>query len=146
MDQERPPTHEQREIQREGLEALIAVDVREGPEAEGEGWQVSVVEHLRLQVPADARQAWLAAELQTWDPWLREQKGFMRRELLWDGARQEGVLLIHWSNRDDWKAIPESEVTAIQQQFESSAKQILSLPSQSENPFPLVFAGESSVS
>lgn len=131
-------------MQRDGLEVLIDLGLSEAPEAEGKGWEVTVVEHLRLQVPADARDIWIEAELQTWDPWLREQKGFVGREVLWDNRLQEGVLLIHWANRQDWIAIPESIVAVVQQRFEAVAKQMLSLPAQSANPFPLVYAGETS--
>jgi uncharacterized protein (TIGR03792 family) len=139
-----PADPEQPAMQRDGLEVLIDLGLSEAPEAEGKGWEVTVVEHLRLQVPADARDIWIEAELQTWDPWLREQKGFVGREVLWDNRLQEGVLLIHWANRQDWIAIPESIVAVVQQRFEAAAKQMLSLPAQSANPFPLVYAGETS--
>ncbi len=100
------------------------------------------VEHLRLHVPAGRQQAWLDAEQQTWDPWLRQQSGFLGREVLWDSASEEGVLLIHWATRRNWNAIPAQAVAATQASFEAAAKAILGLPSHSENPFPLVFAGE----
>lgn len=129
-------------IQRDALEVLIDLDLKEGPEREGIGWQVTVVEHLRLQVPAEAKAAWMEAELQTWDPWLRQQKGFLGREVLWDQHHLEGVLLIHWANRQDWHAIPKEMVAAIQHEFEATAKRILSLPPLSDNPFPLVYSGE----
>lgn len=133
----------QRGRQREGLEVLIDLELKE--ESEGLGWKVEVVEHLRLQVPADSQRAWLEAELQTWDPWLRQQKGFLGREVLWDKERQEGVLYIHWANRQDWKSIPGEVVAAIQNDFESLAKQMLALPPHSDNPFPLTYAGEKPV-
>ena len=132
--------------ERDALEVLIDLDLKEGPDTEGIGWKVTVVEHLRLQVSAEAKSAWIEAELQTWDPWLRHQKGFLGREVLWDQHRQEGVLLIHWANRQDWLAIPETTVAAIQDEFEAAAKRILSLPPHSGNPFPLVYAGEHSSS
>ncbi|MFN9622692.1 MAG: TIGR03792 family protein [Cyanobacteriota bacterium] len=103
---------------------------------------VAIVEHLRLKVPSGGREAWIQAEHETWDPWLRQQKGFVEREVLWDSARGEGVLLIHWASDDDWKAIPAGAVAAVQARFEAAAKRCLALPPQSENPFPLVFAGE----
>jgi uncharacterized protein (TIGR03792 family) len=137
------PGHEPA-LQRDGLEVLINLGLSEAPEAEGKGWEVTVVEHLRLQVPADAKEIWIEAELQTWDPWLREQKGFLGREVLWDNRRQEGVLLIHWATRQDWIAIPEAMVAAVQERFEAAAKKRLSLPAHSANPFPLVYAGETS--
>ncbi len=103
---------------------------------------VAVVEHLRLKVPSEGREVWLRAEQETWDQWLRQQKGFVGREVLWDSAREEGVLLIHWASDDDWKAIPASAVEAVQARFEDAARRWLGLSPQSENPFPLLFAGE----
>ncbi|MEA5416538.1 TIGR03792 family protein [Synechococcus sp. BA-132 BA5] len=107
-----------------------------------------VVEQLRLRVPAAAREAWLTAERQSWEPWLRQQDGFLGRELLWDGQREEGLLLIRWRSRRQWLAIPERDIAAVQRQFEASARRALALdPAAGEgptasNPFPLVFAGE----
>jgi hypothetical protein len=66
----------------------------------------------------------------------------VEREVLWDSACEEGILLIHWADPDDWKAIPAPEVAAIQDSFEAAAKRCLALPPQSDNPFPLIFAGE----
>lgn len=124
-------------------------DLRQGLKTMGtpspgnrEGVLVAVVEHLRLKVPAGGREAWIQAEQETWDPWLRQQKGFVDREVLWDSAREEGVLLIHWASDDDWKAIPASAVATVQARFEAAARRWLGLSSQSENPFPLLFAGE----
>ncbi len=104
--------------------------------------RVAVVEHLRLRVPLEGREAWLRAELDTWDPWLRRQNGFVNREILWDGTVQEGVLLIHWASHAAWKAIPSQEVAIVQACFEAAAKRWLALPPDSDNPFPLVYAGE----
>ena len=144
MDRDPPDQGRQPDLPQDGPEVLIDVGLSEGPEAEGKSWQVRVIEHLRLQVPADARDVWIEAERQTWDPWLRQQRGFVGREVMWDHHRQEGVLLIHWANRQDWEAIPEATVTAVQERFEATAKEMLSLPASSGNPFPLVFAGETS--
>lgn len=149
MDQDRKEQNhqqKQRDEQQNNLQVLIELDVHEGPEDSGAGWQVAVVEHLRLHVPTQAQQAWLEAELQTWDPWLRQQKGFWGREVLWDRDRQEGVLLIHWASREDWQSISMQVVASIQQDFESVAKQVLALPPHSQNPFPLIHAGETTVS
>ena len=144
MDRDPPDQGRQPDLPQDGPEVLIDVGLSEGPEAEGKSWQVRVIEHLRLQVPADARDVWIEAERQTWDPWLRQQRGFVGREVMWDNHRQEGVLLIHWANRQDWESIPEATVTAVQERFEATAREMLSLPASSGNPFPLVFAGETS--
>ena len=103
-------------------------------------YDVAVVEHLRVKVPAEARQAWLEAERGSWDPWLAQQPGFLGRELLWDGDREEGTLLIRWASREQWKQIPEAEIETVQEHFEQLARQATG---QSQgNPFPLLFEGE----
>jgi uncharacterized protein (TIGR03792 family) len=114
---------------------------------------VAVVEHLRVHVPAAARVAWLEAEEGSWEPWLQRQAGFLGRELLWDGEKEEGQLLIHWASREQWLAIPPQEVDAVQERFEQLAHAALvrlgvNLPLEgvpglaAPNPFPLVHAGE----
>ena len=101
---------------------------------------VAVVEHLRVKVPAEARQAWLEAERGSWEPWLARQEGYLGRDLLWDAEREEGTLLIRWASREQWKQISAAEVEAVQQRFEELAR---TATGRAEgNPFPLVFEGE----
>jgi len=104
------------------------------------GYDVAVVEHLRVKVPAEGRQAWLAAEQGSWEPWLAQQDGFLDRQLLWDAEREEGTLLIRWASKDQWKAIPAEAVEAVQERFEELARQATG--TTAGNPFPLVFEGE----
>lgn len=106
----------------------------------GGSFEVAVVEHLRVKVPAEARQAWLEAERGSWDPWLQRQQGYLGRDLLWDPEREEGTLLIRWASRDQWKAIPQQEVEAVQERFEQLAREATG--TRQGNPFPLVFEGE----
>ena len=106
----------------------------------GGSFEVAVVEHLRVKVPAEARQAWLEAERGSWDPWLKQQPGYLGRDLLWDPEREEGTLLIRWASRDQWKAIPLEEVEAVQERFEQLAREATG--TRQGNPFPLVFEGE----
>ena len=101
---------------------------------------VVVVEHLRIKVHAEGRQAWLQAEQGSWEPWLAQQDGFVGRDLLWDAEREEGTLLIRWASRDQWKAIPEQEVAMVQARFEQLARDATGV--RQGNPFPLVFEGE----
>jgi len=114
------------------------------PQFSGQGRSetpAAVVEHLRVKVPAGAREAWLQAEQESWGPWLRQQDGFLGRDLLWDAEREEGLLLIRWRSRRQWLAIPTSEIEAVQGRFEAAACRALALD-QGTNPFPLVYAGE----
>ena len=106
----------------------------------GGTFEVAVVEHLRVKVPAEARAAWLQAERGSWDPWLAQQPGYLGRDLLWDQEREEGTLLIRWASREQWKAIPVAEVEAVQERFEQLARKATG--TRQGNPFPLVFEGE----
>ena len=106
----------------------------------GGSFEVAVVEHLRVKVPAEARQAWLEAERGSWEPWLAQQPGFLGRDLLWDPEREEGTLLIRWATRAQWKAIADAEVEAVQERFEQLAREATG--TRQGNPFPLVFEGE----
>ena len=114
--------------------AIAAVELPNGE------YDVAVVEHLRVKVPAAGRQAWLEAERGSWEPWLAQQEGYLGRDLLWDPEREEGTLLIRWASREQWKAIPLGEVEAVQERFEQLARQATG--TRQGNPFPLVFEGE----
>jgi uncharacterized protein (TIGR03792 family) len=99
----------------------------------------AVVEMLRLRVSSEGRQAWLAAERDCWDPWLRQQAGFLGRELLWDREREEAVLLIRWASLALWQAIPQAEIDRVQGQFDATANRALGRSGGS--PFPLLSSG-----
>ena len=115
----------------------VAIAAFEEP---GGGYDVAVVEHLRVRVPAEARRAWLEAERGSWEPWLAQQEGYLGRDLLWDAEREEGTLLIRWASREQWKRISASEVEAVQKRFEQLAR--AATGAAEGNPFPLVFEGE----
>ena len=117
--------------------ADVAIAAFEDPQG---GYDVAVVEHLRVSVPAEARQAWLEAERNSWEPWLAQQEGFLGRDLFWDAEREEGTLLIRWASREQWKRISEAEVEEVQERFEQLARRATG--AEAGNPFPLVFEGE----
>ena len=100
----------------------------------------SVIEYLRISVSAKDKKAWLIAEENSWKNWLKEQKGFLGRELLWDPGREEALLLIRWASRKDWKSIPQSEIDNVQERFEEIAKE--STGKRIGNPFPIQSQGE----
>ena len=119
-----------------------SADVRFAAFADPEGgFDVAVIEHLRLSVPEQGREAWLEAERGSWEPWLAQQMGFLGRDLLWDPETEEGTLLIRWSSRQAWKAIPSEQVAVVQDRFERLAREAMALPQEMDNPFPLAFEG-----
>ena len=73
----------------------------------------TVIEELRLKVPADAKIEWLNAEKQIWDPWLSSQDGFLGRQLFWNKEKEEALILVNWKSKKLWKSIPMSEVNKI---------------------------------
>ncbi len=99
-----------------------------------------VVEHLRLHVPSERRNAWLKAEKNSWQPWLAKQDGFLGRQILWDPINEEATVLIKWANKSRWKSISQSDVNSVQETFENIARD--ELGEKSGNPFPLIFEGE----
>ena len=101
-----------------------------------------VIEQLRLAVPASHRELWLQAEASSWQPWLEQQSGFEGRDLFWDPQREEGLLLIRWSSREQWKAIPAAEVERVQEVFEAQVNQALKRDPAAEPLFPLLAEGE----
>ena len=101
-----------------------------------------VIEQLRLRVPEPHRELWLQAEASSWQPWLEQQQGFLGRDLFWDPQREEGLLLIRWTSREQWKAIPQAEVLRVQGRFEAEVNQALNRPAEAPPLFPLLAEGE----
>ena len=99
----------------------------------------TVIEELRLRVPAEAKVEWLNAEKQIWDPWLSSQDGFLGRQLFWNKEKEEALILVNWKSKKLWKSIPMSEVNVVQQKFEDNVKAALNV---GENPFELIYEGE----
>ena len=81
-------------------------------------------------------------EASTWQPWLEQQDGFLGRDLYWDPEREEGLLLIRWASREQWKAIPEDEVLRVQTLFEAEVNRSLARPADAVALFPLLAEGE----
>ncbi len=100
----------------------------------------TVIEYLRLSVSKEDREAWLAAEKKSWEPWLKKQKGFVKREIFWDPKNEEALLLISWASRSDWKNIPQSEIDKVQIAFEKLAMNLTN--KDFINPFPIKSQGE----
>ena len=101
-----------------------------------------VVEMLRLDVPAAQCQIWLEAEASTWQPWLERQDGFLGRDLYWDPKLEQGILLIRWASRDQWKAIGAEAVDQVQQRFDAEVNSSIGRELDAGSAFPLLEAAE----
>ena len=100
---------------------------------------VSVIEELRLKVPAKYKEVWLSTEKKIWEPWLSSQDGFLGRQLFWNKEKEEALILVNWESKKLWKSIPMSEVNVVQQKFEDNVKAALNV---GDNPFELIYEGE----
>ena len=100
----------------------------------------SIVEHLKLDVPKQFKNAWLKAEEGSWEKWLLKQDGFLGRQLFWDPKVEEATLLIGWESKALWKNIPQLEINLVQKDFEKIARN--QTGQSTGNPFPLIYEGE----
>ena len=98
-----------------------------------------VIEELRLKVPADAKEAWLSAEKEIWEPWLSSKDGYLGRQLFWNKEKEEALILVNWKSKKLWKSISMTEVNVVQEKFEDDVKTTLNVK---ENPFELIYVGE----
>jgi uncharacterized protein (TIGR03792 family) len=73
-----------------------------------------VVEELEVDVAPDDVEGFLAADAEVWTAFLRDQAGFVRKEV-WADPERPGVLrlVIWWASREAWKRITDAEVRAV---------------------------------
>lgn len=98
------------------------------------------VEMLRLAVPAALRDAWLNAEAEVWKPWLEQQPAYLGRDLYWDPQQEQAHVLIRWRSRQEWKAITDEEVAAVQDRFVAAVNQATA--EDAADPIPLMAASQ----
>ena len=98
-----------------------------------------VIEELRLNVPLEYKNAWLNAEGEIWEPWLKQKKGYLGREIFYNEIKEEALVLVEWETKELWKNIPLDEVNKVQIQFENHVSRSLKL---TKNPFELIYEGE----
>lgn len=80
-----------------------------------------VIEWLEFQVPVADRERYVQLDDQVWTPALQGYPGFLSKEAWIDPHDLERVVfVIQWQSREAWKAIPETELTAIEQCFDEA--------------------------
>ena len=97
------------------------------------------VEMLRLAVPADLRHAWLSAEAEVWKPWLEQQPAYLGRDLYWDPQEEQAQVLVRWRSRQEWQAITDEEVAAVQARFVAAINKATG--GDDQDPIPLTATG-----
>ncbi|WP_204140119.1 TIGR03792 family protein [Halomicronema sp. CCY15110] len=80
-----------------------------------------VIEWLEIRVSAENRERYIQVDDDIWTPALQQYDGFIAKETWISPADPELlILMIRWETRDQWKAIPEEELTEITQQFDDA--------------------------
>ncbi len=73
-----------------------------------------VVEYLTFSVTTAERTAWLAVEESTWSRFLKQQPGFIRKQLWVDRDRpDEVVAVIWWQDFESWQSISADQVERV---------------------------------
>lgn len=80
-----------------------------------------VVEWLKFRVPAQQRERYVQLDSEIWTPALSRYPGFLSKETWLDSLDDEiVVLIIRWRTREEWKAIPESDLADIEARFDEA--------------------------
>ncbi|MXW13199.1 MAG: TIGR03792 family protein [Synechococcus sp. SB0668_bin_13] len=100
--------------------------------------EIVTVEMLRLAVPVALRDAWFNAEAEVWKPWLEQQPAYLGRDLHWDPQQEQAQVLIRWRSQQEWEAISEEEVAAVQARFVATLNKATG--GEDRDPIPLLAA------
>lgn len=77
-----------------------------------------VIELLRFKVSPEGREKYIQKDAAIWTTALAEYPGFLGKEV-WINPHDatEVILIIRWATREQWQAIPQAELQAIDGQF-----------------------------
>jgi uncharacterized protein (TIGR03792 family) len=77
-----------------------------------------IVELLRVKIPPTQREKYIQKDAEIWTAALASYPGFLGKEV-WINPNEpaEVILIIRWATREQWKAIGQSELNAIEQRF-----------------------------
>lgn len=80
-----------------------------------------VIEWLKIRVNPDDRDRYLEADARIWTAALVQYPGFIDKTTwLNPDDASEIVLVIRWTSREQWKAVPADELEAITQRFDAA--------------------------
>jgi uncharacterized protein (TIGR03792 family) len=76
------------------------------------------IEWLKFRVPPQQQDLFLQKDAEIWTPVLSDSPGFTGKEV-WQNSNHadEVILVIHWSSREEWKAIPQDLLEQTNQRF-----------------------------
>ncbi|MBW4642958.1 MAG: TIGR03792 family protein [Goleter apudmare HA4340-LM2] len=77
-----------------------------------------VIELLRFKVAAELRESYIQKDAEIWTIALAKYPGFLGKEV-WINPHDatEVMMIIRWATREQWLAIPQAELKAIEDKF-----------------------------
>lgn len=77
-----------------------------------------VIEWLKIKVPPELREAYIQKDEEIWTTALAKFPGFVGKEV-WINPQEpsEVVLVIRWTSREAWKAIPTDSLQETEKRF-----------------------------
>jgi uncharacterized protein (TIGR03792 family) len=99
-----------------------------------------VIELLKVKIPPQQREKFILKDAEIWTVALAKYPGFLGKEV-WINPNNaaEVVFVIHWTTREQWKAIPQADLEAIEQKFTQAlgfAQQIVESEEYQVRKFP----------
>lgn len=72
-----------------------------------------------MRVSPERRETFIQKDAEIWTPMLARCPGFISKEVwIEPETPTEVILIIRWTSREQWKAIPQEQLDKTQQQFE----------------------------
>ncbi|MBD6619144.1 TIGR03792 family protein [Komarekiella sp. 'clone 1'] len=77
-----------------------------------------VIELLKFHVAPDLRENFIQKDAEIWTAALAKYPGFLGKEVwITPDNSKEVILIIRWATREQWKAIPQADLQAIENKF-----------------------------
>jgi len=92
-----------------------------------------IIELLKVKVPSDVREKYIQKDAEIWTAALAKYPGFVGKEV-WINPHDpsEVIMIIRWSTREEWKAIPVGDLLAIDAKFAQALGALYPLVESSE--------------
>lgn len=100
---------------------VVVIGVSQPAIATASGQPSMVIEWLKFKVDPTFRDRYLAIDDEIWTSALESYPGFIDKTTwLEPNHDDEVIFVIAWATREQWKAIPEDELTEINQRFDAA--------------------------
>ncbi len=81
-----------------------------------------VIEWLTFAIDPDSRETFIRLDKEIWTAALSQYPGFIAKEVwISPDLLDQVAVVIRWQTREQWKAIPQDVLDAVQEQFDEAA-------------------------